>query len=316
MRAALVLALISAALACACRHGTDRATLDARTLEATTQGDAPSMRATYFPPTVPRAGRRDVPLILVEPLLFRRELLYRDGGLVPYLQDAGFPVWLVWVGASSPPDARVLGRGIAQTVTSIATETGARVFDLVGLSMGSEGTLRALDLLTAPGSSVSVRRVAFVGGGFDFGYPHSTAARIQGIRGGSATSLCTLDGDARCARDFYRPGDTLPWLGVLPPADDDALLPSRARFPFVSRFARLPVLFVTGKADGLAPSESVFPLYTLWGSDQTDPHAVPKLLFLAGRENNLGWDLDQFDLFAGPHAEAVWSHLVAWLARE
>jgi hypothetical protein len=60
----------------------------------------------------------------------------------------------------------------------------------------------------------------------------------------------------------------------------------------------------------------VFPLYTLWGSDQADPRAVPKLLFLAGRENNLGWDLDHFDLFAGPHAEGIWHHVVSWLERD
>ncbi len=57
----------------------------------------------------------------------------------------------------------------------------------------------------------------------------------------------------------------------------------------------------------------MFPVYTLWGSDEPDPSAVPKLLFLAGRENTFGWDFDHFDLFAGAHAEDVWEHVVAWL---
>jgi hypothetical protein len=313
-----VLASVAALLALSCRHGTDPATLDARTLRATIEDDALPMRATYFPPTGPRAHRRNDPLVVVEPLFFRRDLLYPEhgGGLVPYLEDAGFPVWLVWVDAPSPPEARPLGRGIAQTITSIATATGARRFDLLGLSMGSDAALRALDLLTSPGSPVTIGRVAFLGGGFDFAYPHSFASRIAPIRGGPASRLCALDGSRGCGRELRDADAATPWLGVLPPASDDALLPSRERFPFVAHFAKLPVLFVNGKRDGIAPSESMFPLYTLWGSDEPNPRAIPKLLFLAGRENALGWDFDHFDLLAGPHAERVWNHLVAWLEHE
>jgi hypothetical protein len=292
-----VLAFVAALLALSCRHGTDLA-----------------MRATYFPPTGPRAHQHDDPLVVVEPLLFRRDLLYpeRGGGLVPYLEDAGFPIWLLWVDAPSPPEARALGRGIAQTVTSIATATGARRFDLIGLSMGSDAALRALDLLTSPGSPVTIERVAFIGSGFDFAYPHSFGARIAPLRGGPATRLCALG----CGRDFRDADAATPWLGALPPAGDDTLLSSRERFPFVARFTTLPVLFVNGKGDGIAPSESMFPLYALWGSDEPNARAIPKLLFLAGRENALGWDFDHFDLFGGPHAERVWNHLVAWLEHE
>ena len=56
-------------------------------------------------------------------------------------------------------------------------------------------------------------------------------------------------------------------------------------------------------------------LYTLWGADQPDTGAVPKLFFLAGRENGLGWDFDAFDLLAGKHGPDAWAHVVAWLER-
>ena len=310
---------VTAALLLSCRLRPDLATLDARTLRPVLAGAdaALPMRATYFPSTAPRARRRDVPLIVVAPLLFRRELLYPEqgGGLVPYLQAEGFPVWLVWVDSPTPPGARVLARGIAATVASIATETNVRRFDLLGLSLGAESALRALEPLTAPGSGVEIRRVVFLGGGFDFAYPRSFATRVASIRGGAASALCTFDGDVGCARDFRRPSAAVPWLASLPPADDDALVPSRARFPFVAHLTRLPVLFVAGKVDGVAPSESVFPLYTFWGSDEPDPRAVPKVFFLAGRENALAWEFDQFDLFAGEHAEDVWEHAVEWLRR-
>jgi hypothetical protein len=329
-RGTVFLALL-ATLSSACRFGPNLATLDARTLHARVAGVAPpsvegaprneslAMRATYFPSTAPRARRRKVPLVVIEPLLFRRELLYTGGrdALVPYLQDEGFAVWLVGTEEASAPDPRAMARGIVATVADIARETGARRFDLLALSLGAEGALRALEPLTAQGAPAEIRRVVFLGGGFDFAYPHSFASRIASIRGrGSAPdALCTLDGDVGCARDFRAARDAVPWLAPLPTADDDALRPSRERFPFVTRFTHLPVLFVNGKADGIAPSEAMFPLYTLWGSDEPDPRAVPKLLFLAGRENTLGWDFDHYDLFAGDHAADAWAHAVAWLAR-
>ena len=324
-RALAVASAAAAALALSCRLGPDRATLDARTFRPVIgpvagAGDPAPMRATYFPPTAPRPGRRSVPLVVVEPLLFRRELLY-DGpapsnGLVPYLQGEGFPVWLVWIDAVAPPAARALSRGIAETVAAIAKETGARRFDLMGLSLGAEAVLRALEPLTAAGSAVEIRRVVFLGGGFDFAYPRSFASRIATIRNGPASALCALDGDLGCAREFRAASIATPWLASLPAADDDALAPAQARFPFVAHLIHLPVLFVAGKIDGIAPSESIFPLYTLWGRDEPDPRAVPKVFFLAGRENGLGSDFDQLDLLAGNRAEALWGHVADWLRLE
>ena len=315
--------LLVAWLAIACRPVSDPSTLDARTMRVQVAREGAAdlpMRATYFPPATPRAGRRDVPVVVVEPILFRRELLTvgpgPDGGLVSYLATEGFPVWLVWVDAAVPPDPRALAVGVAQVVASIARETGVKRVDLLGLSLGAEASLRALEPLTAPASPVTVRRVVFLGGGFDFAYPHSIAARLAAVRGQQASALCSLDGDVDCARQFRQPRAAVPWLGVLPPADADELQASRDRFPFASHLTRLPVLFVNGKADGIAASESMFPLYTFWGSDEPDPRDVPKLMFLAGRENGFAADYDHFALFGAPGADEVWDHVVGWLKRE
>jgi pimeloyl-ACP methyl ester carboxylesterase len=321
---ARLLALVGAAAAVsfACQPAADLRTLDARTLRIGVPGapnESLSMRATYFPATTPRAGRRSVPLVVVEPLLFRRELLYAgpgpSGGLISYLEGEGFSIWLLW-SAAPPPSARIFGREVADGIESIGRETGIRRFDLLGLSLGAEGALRALEPLMAAETTVAIRRAAFLGGGFDFAYPGSFGSRIAAIRGGPASALCTLDADVDCTRDFRTPRAAAGWLASLPPADDDALAPSRERFAFVTRLTRVPVLFVNGKADGIAPSESMFPLYTLWGSDEPSASAVPKLLFLAGRENALGWDFDHFELFADDRAERLWDHLATWLAQE
>jgi len=315
----LAAAIVSLA---ACRHARDPTVLEARTLHASapaSPADGPlPVRATYFPPDAPRGARKRVPLLVVEPALFRREILFDGesvrGGLVTALAGEGFGVWLLGPSAGYP-GPRALARGIVAAAESIAAETGERRFDLVGLALGAEGALRALEALTAATSPVRIRRVVFLGGGFDFAYPRSFAARVARVRGGPATALCTLDGDAGCAHPFRHPERAVPWLGVLPLADDDELRPARERFPFVAGFTRLPVLFVNGKADGIAPSESMYPLFLLWGSAEPDRTLVPKHLFLAGRENGFGEDYDPFALFAGERAgDEVWHHLAAWLA--
>jgi pimeloyl-ACP methyl ester carboxylesterase len=310
-----VLAVASAIVAASCAHPASERDLEAHTLR---NGDALPVHATYFAARTPRAHERRTPIVVVEPILFRRELLYAGpdgGGLVSSLRDEGFAVWLVGASAPALPDARALGRGIAQMVTEIARETGVRSFDLIGSSLGSEAALYALDRLTAPDSPVSVRCAAFVGGGFDFAYPNSFARREAHVGPGEASRLCTQADDPGCMREFHRPADAMPWLGALPPVAADDLEPSDARFAFVRGFSHLPVLFVTGKSDGIAPSESAFPLYEHWGADARDSRAVPKLFFQAGLENELGRDLDHFELFAGRDASRV-AHIVArWLAR-
>ena len=320
------LALVGAVALAGCRHAAGSEALDARTLRTEAPADEATgapvpMRATYFPATVPRAGRKETPLLVVEPLLFERELLFEGphGGLVGYLASEGFRVWLVGPSGRTTPKEQDLARGIRATVEAIAREAGVKRFDLIGLSLGGEAALTALDGLTAPGSQVAIQRVAFVGTGFDFAYPHSFAARVAphlGPDGAPASSLCTLDGDTGCQRLFHDPGDATSWLGALPPEDPSALRPASERFPFVARFTALPVLFVTGKADGIAPSESMFPLFTLWGSAEHDRRAIPKHLFLAGRENGFARDDDQFDLFGSERArDEVWAHIAAWLAK-
>jgi hypothetical protein len=308
-RAWTALALVVGA---ACVPARSAQSLEARTLRVHVQDVDLPMRATFFPR---RAARSRTPVVVVEPVFFRKEILYAGGAsAIDVLTEDGFDTWLVWTDTDAALDARRVARGIEQTVTSIASETGSRELDLVGTSLGAEAALGALDLLTSPGSPVIVRRVAFVGGGFDYAYPGSFGARVHSVAGGPATRVCAMDGEG-CAPQFHDASRARRWLGTMPPSSPDALDPARARFGFANRWTQLPVLFVAGKADGIAPSESSFPLYELWGR-QADPATVPKLFFLAGRENDIDGDLDHLELFAGRGAAGVWHHVTAWLARD
>jgi hypothetical protein len=283
--------------------------LEARTLHV----DAAGTRATYFPPTTPRAGRREVPVVIAEPLLFDRTILFggRAGGLAPYLASEGFRVWVVGREAGS---ARDLGAAVEAAVDAVGRETGVHSVDIVGVSLGAEGALHAVDHLRSRGSAVTLRRVAFLGGAFDYAYPGSFGARVIPLRGHAAVELCTLGGDVGCARLFHEPTRAVPWLRAVPAAEGDALAPARERFPFVADLTALPVLFVNGKADGIGPSEAMFPLYALWGSHAADASEVPKRMFLAGRENGLGRDYDAYDLLDGDAVTGeVWERIAEWL---
>jgi hypothetical protein len=282
-------ALAALAIGCA-RPAHDVASIESRTLRVA--GDPP-MHAIAFPPRV--AGRARTPLVVVEPILWKRDLLLKDGGLVAWLEDEGFPVWLVGTDAASPPDARALGAGIARTATALARAARLDRVDLVATGLSGDAALSALEGLTAPSSPVQVGRVAFVGAPLDLAYPGDLRARVAGS---------TLAFHDRAA---------VGWLGVVPPADPAEAKPARERFPFVARLD-VPVLFVAGKSDGIAPSESVFPVFKLWGTASGGMRPLTKGFFLVGRENGLDVDADAFDLFdGGDAAVAAWERLEGFL---
>jgi hypothetical protein len=300
--------------------------MEARTLrpfETTRQGSSSTLEtpapaetfvhATWFPPTV-RARPDSPPLVLVEPILFRRDLLTRPGGLVPWLEAEGFSVWVVGPDAPDRTDARSFGAGIVRAVDVVAQKSGSSRVSIVAASFGAPAALHALEVLTAPTAKIAIDRVVFLGGALDHAYPGSVAARIAAQRGGPGAALCTLDDGAFCAHAFHDARAATPWLGSVPRAEEAEAAPAATRFPALSRFHDLPVLFVAGKGDGLAPSESIFPAYTAWGRGGGTDRDVPKLFFLAGRENGFEEDYDAYELLAGEHAEGeVWTRLAEWL---
>jgi hypothetical protein len=293
----------------------DPSRLDARALHdsVTTPAGEAGFHAIPFPPRARTRPTRP-PLVLVEPILFRRELLLEDGGLVATLEDAGFAVWLVGADAEVPPDVRTFATGIARAIGSVARAAGVDHVDLVSLGLSGAATLGALASLDEPGSPVQVTKLALVGTPLDEAYPDSFAARTRAIGGGPASAICALDGGTGCTRAFRDPGAAA-WLGALPPAEPDAAKHARERYPGLPRFAGTSVLFLAGKLDGVAPTESLFPVFEAWGSgSEVAGASVHKRFFIAGIENELGRDFDGFALLARRDgASAVWDQLIAFL---
>jgi hypothetical protein len=298
---ALVLGL--AVFVGACLHAPFEASRqDARALHdsVTTSAGEARFHAIPFPPRARTRPARP-PLVVVEPVLFRRELLLEDGGLVATLEDAGFSVWLVGEDAPVPSDVRASAEGIARAIGSVARATGSTDIDVVSLGLSGAATLGAFLALCEPGSPVHVGKLVFFGAPLDEGYPNSFAARTRAIAGGSASALATT-------RTFADPEATR-WLGALPPSDPDDLRPTRERYPQLANLARTDnsVLFLAGKIDGVAPTESSFPVFQAFGS-------AHKRFFIAGLENGLPRDFDAFALLArNDGAPAVWAQLVAFL---
>jgi hypothetical protein len=248
-----------------------------------------------------RAKGEHPPVVLFEPLALRKEVLDRgaDGGLVPYLNYRGFPVWVVFAEAHDGLTAAALGRCYAQAVEAIARVTKAPRLDVGGVSLGGQVAAHALAPLEADAAPVG--RVFFYAAGLDYGYPGSFLAALAAGRGGPLAAAC---GDL-CPRWLAGAGAFLDFLPARGPDED---LPLPDRFPGIPA-ARVPALFMTGKIDGLAPSESVYPVYQLYGSGAAAP--VRKRLMIVGRENLLP-DLDHWGMLSG-EAEEGFEVLADWL---
>jgi hypothetical protein len=312
VRRALGLALGLSLVACAhAPYAPERA--DARAFHdsvATPSGQA-SFHAIPFPPRA-RTRPSRLPLVVVEPVLFRRELLLEDGGLVATFEDAGFPVWLVGSDADVPPDEKTWAAGVARSIGSVARESHAAHVDVLALGFAGPATLGALAELSAPSSPVAIDALALMGTPLDEAYPDSFAKRVRPVAGGPASALCALQSGAACANTFRDPRASS-WLGSLP-ASGASDARSAERYPWLFAPSATSVLFVAGKIDGVAPTESIYPAYVAWGSS-ADRAAVKKRFFVAGLENGLGRDFDSFSLLElGDGASAVWSQLVGFFS--
>jgi pimeloyl-ACP methyl ester carboxylesterase len=281
---------------------------------AATTGAPVSLRATYYPLTH-RNARRQPPVVLFDPVFWSRGILHRgrEGGLIPFLNYSGFPVWLVYADQYEGRTPRELGEALATALRELAKASDVGQVFLGGLSLGSQAVLEALRQASPEGrlGRVLVRKVFFIGAGLDYAFPDSFLAHSQSLANGPSKALCDRDGGRACQRYFSGGQAAQRLLGTLPLLDtgplDDARLPSLASF-------RMPALFVAGKIDGIAPSESVFPAYQRYGSREPDERQIPKRLLIAGLENRMHEDYDHYTLFAGKHVEGdVFEPLRQWL---
>jgi hypothetical protein len=306
--------LLASALLAACRYSDlPKDTLAKRVLPlAEAEGQA-RVTATYFPVTHANAIRH-VPVVVLEPRFFGPDVLHRgrEGGLLAYLNFKGHPAWRITI-ETPTASSRALAAPVAHAIRAISQASKEPAIDVLGASLGAPSLLHAVALLADEGAS-PVRRVVFLGAGLDYAYPGSFLERERDHLGGLARELCATE--AACKKLVHHPESARPYLGRLPPTDADDAVPAAKRYAFLERRAE-PVLFIAGKADGIAPSEASFPVFLKWGEALPGRAMTTKRFFLAARENALGDDYDHAELFVGERVESdVFEPIVAFLERD
>jgi len=309
----LVLVFATAALA-ACRYSDiPQDTLAKRVLPLAEAEGQPRVTATYFPVTHANAIRR-VPVVVLEPRFFGPDVLHRgrEGGLLAYLNFKGHPAWRITI-ETPTASSRALAAPLARAIRAISQASKEPAIDVVGASLGAPSVLHAIALLADEGAS-PVRRVVFLGAGLDYAYPGSFLERERDHLGGPTRELCATE--AACKKLVHHPESARPYLGRLPPRDADDAVPAAKRYALLERRSE-PVLFIAGKADGIAPSEASFPVFLKWGEALPGRAMTTKRFFLAARENALGDDYDHAELFVGDRVEyEVFAPIVAFLERD
>jgi hypothetical protein len=306
--------LLASALLAACRYSDiPQDTLAKRALPLAEAEGSPRVTATYFPVTHANAIRR-VPVVVLEPRFFGSDVLHRgrEGGLLAYLNFKGHPAWRITI-ETPTASSRALATPVAHAIRAISQASKEPAIDVLGASLGAPSLLHAVALLADEGAS-PVRRVVFLGAGLDYAYPGSFLEREHDHLGGLAGELCATE--AACKKLVHHPESARPYLGRLPPTDADDAVPAAKRYTFLERRPE-PVLFIAGKADGIAPSEASFPVFLKWGEALPGRAMTTKRFFLAARENALGDDYDHAELFLGERVESeVFAPIVAFLERD
>jgi hypothetical protein len=309
------LPLLVAIALLACAHAPfDLAGLDARTMRGSVVVDGGEVKFHAIPfPLRARVRPSSAPLVVLEPMLFDRALLLAPEGLVASLENAGASVWLVGPDARPLPTARAWSYGIASAVERVGTASGSPRVDVLALGLSGPAALLAVGRLGLTHAAIGIDKLVLLGTPLDDAYPGNFAARTQTLAGGPAAAMCGLDQGTACARAFRDP-NAIAWLDSFPTRDASDALPAAERFPFLRGMHGPAVLFVAGKVDGIAPSESSFPVFEQWGRDVGDEHGPPKRFFLAGPENGLPRDYDAFSLLApDDQASAVWNVVLSFL---
>ena len=269
--------------------------------------------AIYYAATHQGEGVKPA-VVIFEPYMLTLSAIDRKdkGGLIPFLNYHGYPVWLLRVkdfpGTSLESMGKVEAPDLLTRVKGISSQNN---FILLGVSLGGQAVMHFLQTYIATGRpAIIIDRIAFLGTGFDYNYPGAFPA--QGLAGSDREKLRSLceSSDPACNYFKNQKGQTvLNAVEYIPLLEKNPV----TAFSFLKDLAG-PVFFVQGSADSIAPSESVYPVYRMVGSGiNPNPVAadIDKLYMTAGKINNIRVDYDHFRLFYHPRAnEEIYPYML------
>lgn len=246
---------------------------------------------SLFPKTYSAVMGPGFSLVVVSPVLLADEVLYNSGSssLIPWFNARGVAVWLVRIPPQMPLER--FGRDILPTITAaIRKNSNDADWVMAGVSLGGQAIAQYLAdaQRNATISGMLVRSAFFLGTGFDYNYPGSFGKRLALAQDGESKNLCAADFCKRffnglkseqivSRKNLFDTGGKPVWRDSL---DNVAIKDKGVR-----------VMFIAGKIDNVAPTESVYRFFVKTIGDETKNS--PDVRFLVpGRMNRHSRDFD------------------------
>lgn len=269
-----------------------------------------SYSVSLYPKTYSALAGPSFSLVIVSPVLLSDELLVNSGtsSLIPWFNARGIPVWFVRIPAGASLER--FGRQVLPQITSaIRKNSSDAQWVMAGVSLGGQAVAHYLDEApkNATVSGMLVKAAFFLGTGFDYAYPGSFSKRLAGVTG---QNLCAGE---FCNR--YLPGIPVAMVSSRSAIMDAAGKPVwRENADNVSlREKGVRVMFVAGKIDNVAPSESVYKFFVRTIGDETK-NSPDLRFYLPGKMNRLSRDYDHTMLIASDAAAGeLWPEIVKWI---
>lgn len=265
-----------------------------------------SYAVSLFPKTYGAVAGPSFSLVLVSPVLATDAALYNSGSssLIPWFNARGVAVWLVRI----PPQTPLERFGVdvlPQVAAAIRKNSTESDWVMGGISLGGQAVAHYLNDAPkhATVTGMQVKAAFFLGTPFDYEYPGSFGRRL------AKENLSAADFAARflprLKTDLVAPRANL--LAGGKPVWRDSL----ANISLSGKGVR--TLFVAGKIDNVAPSESVYKFFVKTIGDETKNS--PDARFLQpGRMNRHARDYDHSMIIASDElASEILPDILKWL---
>jgi poly(3-hydroxyalkanoate) synthetase len=265
-----------------------------------------TFKVSLFPRTYNTLVGPEYSLLLVSPVLLSDEVLYDSGSssIIPWFNSRGVSVWLVRIPPQTPLDK--FGREVLPEINvAIRKNSKDRNWVLGGVSLGGQAIAHYLH--DAPkhelNTQMRVHSAFFLGTGFDYEYP-GAFGRIL-----AKENMTPAEFQRR-----FAPGIKLEHIASRAnlfvggkPVWSDALSGINLKDKGVR------VLFLAGKIDDVAPSESVYKFFVKTAGSEI--RNVPGVLFMQpGRMNRHSINFDHGSMVASPELAAdILPEIFEWL---
>lgn len=269
-----------------------------------------SYAVSLYPKTYGALAGPAFSLVIVSPVLLSDEVLVNSGNasLIPWFNARGIAVWLVRIPRST--NLEKFGRDVLPSITSAIRKNSTDTqWVMAGVSLGGQAVAQYLNEApkNATVSGMLVKAAFFLGTGFDYAYPGSFTSKLLQKQG---QNLCQ---DEFCTRFF--PGLKSEFVSPRSALTDAAGKPVwRETLENISLGGKgVRMIFVAGKIDNVAPSESVYKFFVKTIGDETK-NSPDVRFFLAGRMNRYARDYDHTTMFASKDlASELLPEILKWI---